>query len=217
MSVKIALADDHALIRNGMVVLLQKLGYEVLFEADNGIDFLEKLKVGPVPDVVLLDINMPEMDGYETALWLKRNHPTIKILVLTMYDDESAILRMIRNGAKGYILKDCHPFELREAILSLMTKGFYQSDLVTGKLIHSINQLDEPRSGDLMEVLGLSQREIEFIKLSCTEMTYKEIADKMMLSPKTIDGYREDLFTKLKLKSRIGLVRFAIKHGIVKL
>jgi DNA-binding NarL/FixJ family response regulator len=161
-----------------------------------------------------LKINMPQMDGYETALWLKRNHPDVKVLALSMYDDENAIIRMLKNGAKGYILKDTEPMELRAAIEAILTKGFYYSEMVTGRLIHTINTMDDEGSS-IKNITGLNDRETEFLKLAATEMTYKEIADKMHLSPRTIDGYRDALFEKLNLKSRVGLVLFAIKNGIV--
>src|SRR5215218_8337561 len=105
----LALVDDHTLLRSGLANLLRELGYKVLCEANNGNDFIEQLKTCPMPDVVLLDINMPVMDGYETALWLKKNHPEVKVLALSMYDDEYAIIKMLKNGAKGYILKDSDP------------------------------------------------------------------------------------------------------------
>lgn len=216
MKAKIALADDHVLLRNGLANLLRDLEYEVVFEADNGEEFLGKLQVNSLPDVVLMDINMPKMDGYDTAQWLKKNYPDIKVLALSMYDDENAIIRMLKCGAKGYILKDSDPAELKLAINALLTKGFYHSELVTGKLIHTINHLDEPEHSSVKNVLGLNEREIEFLKLVCTEMTYKEIAEQMCLSPRTIDGYRDSLFEKLNLKSRVGLVVFAIKNGITK-
>lgn len=212
----IALVDDHVLLRNGLAELVRKLGFTVILEADNGKAFTEKLRDDEQPDVALLDINMPEMDGYETARWIKKNRPEIRVLALSMYDDENAIIRMLKNGARGYILKDCEPGELKAAIEALIEKGYYYSEMVTGRLIHSINHLDEPEHSTVKEVLGLNQREIEFLKLCCTEMTYKEIADKMCLSPRTIDGYRDALFEKLNLKSRVGLVLFAIKTGIVK-
>ena len=211
---KIVLVDDHVLLRNGLASLVRDLGYNVLFEADNGEDFISKLEKNGEPDVVLLDINMPKKDGYDTALWLKQNYPLVKILALSMYDDESAIIRMLKNGARGYILKDTEPAELRSAIEALLTKGFYYSEMVTGRLIHSINALDETGS-DIKNVMGLNERETEFLKLAATEMTYKEIAEKMNLSPRTIDGYRDALFEKLDAKSRVGLVLFAIKNGIV--
>lgn len=211
----IALVDDHVLLRKGLADLVSNLGYTVLLQADNGEQFIGEIKrTGHAPDIVLLDINMPQKDGYETALWLKQHHPEVKILALSMYDDENAIIRMLKNGARGYILKDSEPGELKAALIALIKKGFYYSEMVTGRLIHSINHIDEPQSAT-KNVLGLNEREIEFLKLAASEMTYKEIADQMHLSPRTIDGYRDALFEKLNLKSRVGLVLFAIKNGIV--
>jgi two-component system, NarL family, invasion response regulator UvrY len=209
----IALADDHVLLRKGLAGLVSSLGYTVLFQADNGDEFIEMLKTNADPDVVLLDINMPKKDGYETALWLKRNKPDIKILALSMYDDENAIIRMLKNGARGYILKDAEPSELKAAIESLLNRGYYYSDMVTGKLIHTINTMDEG-DGETKNSSGLNEREIKFLKLVASELTYKEIAEQMNLSPRTIDGYRDALFEKLNIKSRVGLVLFAIKNGI---
>jgi two-component system invasion response regulator UvrY len=211
---KIVLADDHVLLRNGLVGLVTNLGFEVMFECNNGREFIDRLDPQNLPDIVLMDINMPLMDGYETTLWLKKNYPLVHVLALTMYDDENSVIRMLRSGAKGYILKDADPRELRMAINSIMSKGFYHSEMVTGKLLHSIHQLDEAES-DTRQVLHLNDREIQFLKLVSTEMTYKEIAHEMHLSPRTIDGYRDALFEKLELKSRTGLVLFAIKNGIV--
>lgn len=205
----IALVDDHVLMRKGLANLIQDLEHQVLFEADNGKDFLDKLKASPSPDLVLMDINMPQMDGYETALEVKENYPDVKVLALSMYDDDLAIIKMLRNGARGYVLKDCDPKELKSAIKAVLEKGFYYSELVSGYLIRTINNNDE--------ISRLNAKEIEFLKLCCTEMTYKEIADKMCLSPRTIDGYRDNLFEKLHTKSRVGLVIFAIKNGIAKI
>lgn len=208
------LVDDHVLLRNGLASLVKNLGHEVMFEADNGREFIKKLSSGPLPEVVLLDINMPEMDGYETAQWLKTNHPDVKILALSMYDNENSIIRMLKSGAKGYILKDSEPTELKAAIEALMNKGYYYSDLVSGKLIHAINKIDDEGS-DVHTMNNLNERETDFLKYACTELTYKEIADKMFVSPRTIDGYRDALFEKLHVKTRVGLVMYAIKNGIV--
>ncbi len=208
----IVLVDDHVLLRSGLAGMLKESGYPVLFEADNGKEFTEKIKAGPEPDIVLLDINMPVMDGYATAAWIKTNYPEIKVLALSMYDEEDAIIKMLKNGARGYILKDSHPSELKAAIESLAAKGFYYSEMVTGRLMRSI--LDDPGNGKAAED-NLTDRELEFLKLTATEMTYKEIADQMHLSPRTIDGYRDALFEKLNIKSRVGLVLYAIKNGIV--
>jgi two-component system, NarL family, invasion response regulator UvrY len=212
----IVLTDDHSLLRNGLAALVKTLGHTVLFEADNGKDFISKLDNNNLPDVLLLDINMPEMDGYETAQWIKENHPDIKVLALSMYDNENSIIRMLKCGAKGYILKDSEPAELKAAIDALVNKGYYYSDLVSGKLIHAINKIEDA-GNDVNTVNNLNERETDFLKYACTELTYKEIADKMFLSPRTIDGYRDALFEKLHVKTRVGLVMFAIKNGIVNL
>jgi two-component system, NarL family, invasion response regulator UvrY len=210
----IVLTDDHVLLRNGLAALVKSLGHTVLFEADNGKDFCSKLNIKTLPDVVLLDINMPEMDGYETAQWIKENHPDIKVLALSMYDNENSIIRMLKAGAKGYILKDSEPAELKAAIDALVSKGYYYSDLVSGKLIHAINKIEDEGS-TVNTLANLNERETDFLKYACTEMTYKEIADKMFVSPRTIDGYRDGLFDKLHVKTRVGLVMYAIKNGIV--
>ena len=210
----IVLTDDHILLRNGLAALVKNLGHRVLFEADNGKDFINKLDKKNLPELVLMDINMPEMDGYETALWLKINHPEIKVLALSMYDNENSIIRMLKSGAKGYILKDSVPVELKAAIDAVITKGYYYSDLVSGKLIHAINKIDD-EGNDVNSLNNLNERETDFLKYACTEMTYKEIAEKMFLSPRTIDGYRDALFEKLHVKTRVGLVMFAIKNGVV--
>jgi len=209
----IVLVDDHVLLRNGLSALIKSLGHTVLFEADNGDDFCKKLNTAQLPDIVLLDINMQVMDGFETCRWIKKNHPDIKVLALSMYDNENAIINMLKCGAKGYILKDSDPMQLKAALHDLEHKGYYYSDLVNGKLIHAINQLDE--NGGSGKASHLSEREKDFLKYCCTELTYKEIADKMFVSPRTIDGYRDALFEKLHIKTRVGLAVYAIKNGLV--
>jgi DNA-binding NarL/FixJ family response regulator len=179
---------------------------------DNGRELIDKLQSGTEPDLVLMDINMPVMDGYEATKWIKDNRPLIKVLALSMYDDENAIMKMLRHGARGYILKDSEPAELRMALDAVTNKGYYYSELVTGKLIHSINHADENGNSPAAK---LNDREMEFLKLACSELTYKEIAAEMHLSPRTIDGYRDALFEKLEIKTRTGLAIYAIKNGIV--
>lgn len=210
----IVLVDDHTLLRIGLAQLVQSLGYSVIFEADEGKEFCDKLDKNNLPDIVLMDINMPEMDGYQTTQWLKDNYPSVKVLALSMYDNENSIIRMLKAGAKGYILKDCEPSELKAAIDAVISKGYYYSDLVSGKLIHAINKIEDSGS-DTNTLANLNDRETDFLKYACTELTYKEIADKMFVSPRTIDGYRDALFEKLHVKTRVGLVMYAIKNGIV--
>ncbi len=211
----VALVDDHVLLRNGLASLIRSFGrYEVLFEACGGKDLMRQIKTSRRPDLILLDVRMPEMDGYETAGWLKRHYPDIRILALSMYDANSSIVRMLKNGAKGYVLKDIEPAELKIALDSIVEKGFYYSGMVTSKLIHTINSRDVPDQ-PVRHAFKLNEREIEFMKLVCTEWTYKEIADRMYLSPRTIDGYRDTLFEKLNVRTRVGLVIYAIRNGIV--
>ncbi len=215
--VKLAIVDDHKLFRDGLAELISGFTeYKVIIEADNGLDFIRQLETKGVPDIIMLDINMKEMDGFETAAWLKEHHPQTKILVLSMYENENAIIRMLKFGVKGYVLKDIRKKELQQALSSLVAKGYYYTEMVTGKLIHIINTLDEQEPGQSRkDVVSLTPKEIEFLKLVCSEFTYKEIAEKMCLSIHTIDGYRDALFEKLDIKSRIGLVLYAIKNKIV--
>lgn len=212
----IALVDDHALLRNGLSSLIKNLGHTVLLEAYNGKDFISKLDTNLLPDVVLMDINMPEMDGYETTQWIKENHPEITVMALSMYDTEGAILRMIKCGAKGYILKDSEPAELHQALESLFTKGYYYSDLVNEKIVDVLNSMDG-NSAVIKSLIELSEKESEFLKYTCTELTYKEIAEKMHMSPRTIENYRDTLFERLNIRSRIGLAMFAVRNGLVNL
>lgn len=208
--IKIAIVDDHVVLRNGLAELIKKLGYTVLFEGSNGKELIAGLDKDKLPDVVLMDINMPQMDGFATSKWLLVNHPKIKVLALSMYDDEGAIIRMLKSGAKGYLLKSAETSDLKQAIDSVFLKGYYYSEMVTGTLFRSVHKDEEAGL-----VSNLNEREIHFLKLAATEMTYKEIADEMYVSPRTVDGYRETLFEKLNVKSRIGLVLFAIKNRIV--
>ena len=211
---KIVLVDDHILLRNGLAALVAKFGHHVLFEADNGKEFIAQIDKNNLPDIILLDINMPEMDGYETAQWIKTNHPVIKILALSMYDNENAIIRMLRHGVRGYILKDSEPSELKMAVHALLTKGYYYNDLVSGRLVKAINSIDETDK-DVVVINTLNDREVEFLKYACTELTYKEIAEKMNCSLRTVDGYRDFVYTKLNIKTRVGLAVYAIRNKYV--
>ncbi len=212
---KIVLADDHILMRKGLASLIDTFEeYKVIFQGANGQELINSLNKKSLPNIVLLDINMPKKDGYETAYWLKTNYPQVKILALSMYDNEISIIKMLQNGAKGYILKDAEPSELKAALDAILLKGFYYSELVTGHLMNNINKTDEKNS---TRNNSLSARELEFLKYCCTEMAYKEIADKMSVSPRTVENYRDSLFEKLDVKTRVGLAIYALKSGIVNL
>ncbi|MES2648379.1 MAG: response regulator transcription factor [Bacteroidota bacterium] len=214
--ITIAMADDHAMLRQGLAGMIESFGdYKVVLQAGNGKELIGSLTAQTLPDIALLDISMPEMDGYETAAYLQQHFPSVKVLALSMMDNENAIIRMIKNGARGYVLKDSEPAELRMALQNILTKGYHYSELVTGKLIFNMNKqgLDDNTAISTNE--HLSVRELDFLKFACTELTYKEIADKLHVSPRTVDGYRDGLFEKLGIKTRVGLAMYAVKRGLV--
>jgi two-component system, NarL family, invasion response regulator UvrY len=210
--VQVAIADDHGLMRNALAKLINTFeGYNIVFEANNGKDLRARILQHIIPDIVLLDVNMPEMDGFETTQWLHKNYPQIKVLALSMLSDERTIIRMFRLGAKGYLLKNTDPEELKEALDSIMNKGVYLSEYVSGKLVSGLHQdVDtEPKP------IVLNEKEKEFLRWACTELSYKDIAAEMFMSARTVDDYRQSLFNRLKVHSRVGLVMYAIKNGIV--
>lgn len=213
---KVVLVEDHTLLRKGLASMVNGFqDYEVLFEVGNGQELIKMLDPGKLPNLVLMDVNMPEMDGYATTSWLKRHFPDVRTLALSMYDTENAIIRMFKAGVRGYIMKYCDPADLKQAMDALMQKGYYYSEMITGRLIHTINRYDDDLDESPNPLSVLNDRELEFLRYACTELTYKEIASKMYLSPRTIDGYRDTLFDKLQLRTRVGLVTFAIRNGIV--
>jgi len=210
--IQVAIADDHTLLRKALAKLVGSFeNYTVLFEADNGKEIKRKINEHLVPDLILLDVNMPEMDGFETTIWLNKNYPKIKILALSMFSDEKTIIKMLRLGAKGYILKNIDPEELKTALDSVVKKNFYLSEYISGKIISGLHN-DSARGEELP---SLTQREKDFLSFICSEITYKDIAAKMFVSPRTVDEYRNSLFDKLKVKSRVGLVMYAIRNGLV--
>jgi len=210
--IKVAITDDHTLLRNALARLVNSFdGYTVLLEADNGKDLRNKIMKHQVPDVVLLDVNMPEMDGFETTQWLRKNYPYIKILALSMLSDEKTIIKMFRLGATGYLLKNTDAEELKKALDAVVNKNVYLSEYVSAKLVSGLHIDTEENSKPIL----LNERERDFLRWACTELTYKDIAEKMNLSPRTVDDYRQSLFTKLNVHSRVGLVMYAIRNGIV--
>jgi two-component system invasion response regulator UvrY len=212
--IKVALVDDHILLRSALASLINRFDEcTVVIEVSNGNELVEKLQPGLTPDVILLDLNMPKMDGMETAQWLQQNRPEIHILMLTMYDSEIALIRLLQAGVKGFLKKDIHPDELRFAIQSVMQSGFYYSHNATGKLVNLFRKQSE--NSIAFGKNQLSKSDIDFLKLASTELTYKEIAQQMKLNPRAVDNLRDSLFQRLAVKSRVGLVMYGIKHGLV--
>ena len=210
--IKIIIVDDHILFSQALRGLMDSFeDIEVVSQFKNGQELQDYCTNSKdEPDIILMDVQMPIVNGIEATKWIKKNHPNIKVLALTTSDDEEVILKMLRAGAKGYLLKDIHPSVLYKAVLETHEKGFYYTEQVSETLLHA----NEIESKSLPKV-DLKPRELELLKYTAQELTYKQIAEKMFLSPKTIDGYREKLFTKLDVKSRVGLVVYAIKEGLI--
>lgn len=209
MNYSVVVVDDHTLLSQAIGDLVDNFEYfSVLYVCKNGQELIAKFKNPKnIPDVVLMDVNMPILNGIETTAYLKENFPEVKVLALSVEEDETTIIKMLRAGAKGYLLKDVKKTELKNALLEVLKQGYYYTNSVSQVLIHSLEN-----KGD--KAFSLKEREIEFIRHACSEKTYKEIAEEMYLSPKTIEGYRDALFEKLNLRNRTGLVIYAIKHKI---
>jgi DNA-binding NarL/FixJ family response regulator len=206
----VVVVDDHTLLSQaiaGMVNTFDK--FKVLYTCKNGQELIDKFNESPkyVPHIVLMDINMPIMNGIETTAWVTENHPSVNVMGLSVEDGDNTILKMLKVGAIGYLLKDTEKVVLENALTEIAENGFFHTKSVTNLLMKSL-------SGNGQQQIIFKEREITFMKLACTELTYKEIAHKMCLSPKTIDGYRDVLFSKLNVKNRVGLVMYAIKNKI---
>ncbi len=211
---KVALVDDHGLLRDALATLINTFEeFSVIASLPNGHELIKMLTDGMKPDLILLDLNMPVLDGFETARFLFNSYPEINILILTMYDSEIALIRLLQVGVKGFLKKDTHPIELRAALNAVAEKGFYYSHDTTGKLANLFQK--DPNDNSLIQRSMLSEKELEFLRLASTDLTYKEIAAALKITPRTIDGYRDALFDKLDVKSRVGLAIYAVKNGIV--
>lgn len=210
----LAIIDDHTLIRKGLIEMINNTGKAiVVYEGGNGTDLVSYLKTNAAPDIILLDITMPIMNGFETAAYLHQHYPLLDFVALSMMDDEDAIIKMVTNGAKGYLLKNITPSELLNAIDAIKKEGIYLNNLVSNKMVNALRkeiQLSNSKP-------QLTDREIEYIKLTCEELSHKEIAEKLFVSPRTVDYYRDGLFEKLHIKTRVGLVLFALKHKLFQL
>lgn len=217
MKYTVAIVDDHQLIAKAIGSMVDGFAnFEVLFEATNGSDMIENFRArNTIPDIVLLDISMPVMNGFETAEWLQRNHPEVKILVLSMQDDDDAVLRMVKFGIKGYLHKNVHPLELEKALSNLVNEGMYFPNWAATIIFQTLSYNRNKATGQQAKPT-LNARELEFMSYVCSELTYKEIADRMCCSPRTVEGYRDSLFEKLHLKTRVGLAMYAMQEGLNK-
>lgn len=207
----LVIVDDHLLVSDSLKMLIETFsGYHVLYYAKNGMDLQQKIiRNNSIPDLILLDVNMPLMNGYKTMEWLAKEYPEVKVLALSMDDDEQIILGMLSRGANGYLLKDIHPNALKIALNEVIEKGYYHSEKVAHTLLKSLKSKKE------ISAVKLEDHELKFLQLSCSELTYAEIAALMFLSPKTIDNYRSKLFKRFQVKNRVGLVIFALKNNLI--
>ena len=213
-TIQIALTDDHVLLRNALATLIDSFeNCQVIHQSGTGKELTNSISGGMKPNVALLDLNMPDMNGLETAEWLQKNAPDVHVLMLTMYDSELSLIRLLQAGVKGFLKKDIHPSELRFAIQAVVQSGYYYSNHTTGKLVNLFRHSSD--GGVALKRALLNDQELQFLKLACTDLTYKEVAQRMDLNPRSVDTLRDQLFVKLDVRSRVGLVLVAIRHGIV--
>jgi len=211
MKITIGIADDHMLFLKSLSTLIDSLpSFQVTLEALNGQDLLKKLAAGhPAPDILLLDVGMPVMNGILTATQVAKEYPAIKTVALSMKADDMTIISMLKAGCCAYLLKEIHPDELEKALLEIHTRGYYNADAVNRNSRRILQKANEDAG------LDLSLREKDFLRHACSDLTYKEIAALMFVSERTIDGYRDSLFQKLNVKSRVGMALEAIRQNLV--
>ena len=212
MKINIGIVDDHQLFLTSLKVLIESFPtFSIVLEALNGEALLKKLEFAPVlPDILLLDVNMPVMDGANTAIVISSKYPEIKMVALSMKDDDVSVIKMIKAGCCAYLLKDISSDELEKALMEVHTKGYYNADISNINYRRLILKTKE-------EEIVFTERERAFLKLACSDFTYKQIAMQMHLSERTIDGYREALFQKLNVQSRTGMALEALRRNLVSL
>lgn len=212
--IKVAIADDHLLFRKGVILSLkQYANIHFIFEAENGEELIKGIEAEQ-PDIVLLDLRMPVKDGIETTKYLNKNYPDIRILILTMYEDERFVGHLMESGANGYLLKSTEPAEIRQALLDVMKNGFYLNNFVNRVLIKK-NYSKQKFNPNLNSEIVISDKEKEVLSLVCMEFTAQEIAQKMDISPRTVEAIKDRLMERFGVKNSVGLVFFAMKNSLI--
>lgn len=212
--IKIAIADDYKIYRDGLKVgLSADDNMQIIGEADNGEDLMKALETIS-PDVILMDLKMPLMDGMEATKQVRKKYPSIKVLVVTMYEDDKFIIHLMENGANGYLLKNAEPDEIRKSIYAVHENGYYFNDVVNKALLKKL-VLKNNLKPSFNQNIDLTEREQEVLKMICEEKTAAEIAKEIFLSPRSVEGIRQRLIEKVGVRNTAGLVMFAVKNGIV--
>lgn len=212
MKINIGIVDDHQLFLKSLSILIESFpGFSIVLDAMNGDLLAKKLALATeLPDIILLDVNMPVMDGAKTAALISEKYPQIKLVALSMQDDDTSVINMIKAGCCAYLLKDIHPDELEKALKEVHASGYYNADISNIRYRRLLARKEE-------EKIQLTERELVFLQLACSDLTYKQIADRMHLAERTIDGYRESLFQKLNVQSRVGMVLEGLRRNLVNL
>lgn len=215
MAIKIIIVDDHDLFREGVKFVLSKnLSFEIVAEASNGIEYMNKLKE-IVPDVVLMDIDMPLMNGFEATQKSLELYPALKIITLSMHSDQSHYQKMIELGVKGFVLKDAGGQQLSDAINEVFKGRNYFSQELLMKII--LRKESSPVGEQLRNKLDISERELDVLKLLCKAYTNNQIAESLFISPKTVEGHKTKLMIKTDTSNSVALVLFAIRNHLVEL
>ncbi|MDN3548943.1 response regulator transcription factor [Mucilaginibacter aquaedulcis] len=209
MKIKVGIVDDHQLfLRSLSLMLNSSRNYKVVIEATNGQHLKDKIYAIPeLPDIMLIDVSMPVMDGQSTAAWMNRDFPSIKLVALSMNDKDIFVINMIKAGCCAYLLKDISPKDFETALDDVSTKGFHNSDVCNARRLMKYEE----------GVVKLTENEKKFLQYACTDMTYKEIANLMFLSERTIDGYRASIFQKLNVETRVGMAMEAVRRELVRI
>jgi DNA-binding NarL/FixJ family response regulator len=212
-NIRVGIADDHKIFRKGVILSLRPYtNISFIFEAENGDDLLEKLQVEQ-PDIVLLDLRMPGKDGIETTKEISKRFPDIRILILTMYEDERFVSHLMENGANGYLLKNADPSEIKKAIMEVMVRGYYLNNFVNRVLLKK--SAKNKTIPSLNTEINISEKEKEVIRLLCLEFTASEIAQKMEISARTVESVKDRLMERFGLKNTAGLVFYAVKNNLI--
>ena len=213
-TLKVAIADDHQIFRSGVILSLKPYSHiKFVLETNNGQELIDGIEKD-IPDIVLLDLRMPKMDGIKTTKYLNKHYPQIRILILTMFEDERFVGHLMDSGANGYLLKSTDPSEIVQAFADVMENGFYLNNFVNRVLIKK-NYAKQKFSPNLNSELTITDKEKEVLSLVCMEFTAQEIAQRMNISPRTVEAIKDRLMERFGVKNSVGLVFFAMKNSLI--